>query len=441
MSKTSLQQEFQSRIDYEELMNCTRCGFCLPSCPTYIKTGGNEASSPRGRIALMKAVADGKKEPDEEVEAQLNECLGCRACEPACPSGVNYGHILEQARAVIQEHKRYSVPVRVLRKTVFQWLFLDRRRMETVHRMRWMYEKTPVQKLMQKSGAFRLLPGEAALMERIMPEAAPPKQALRPPVLAVRQQQPLKKVAFFDGCLMSTMFTETNQNTLYLLEKSGCEVVVPDTQQCCGALHAHAGEADGAKKLAKTNIEAFEQTEADFIVTNAGGCGAGLKEYPFLLKEEPEWCERAKVFSEKVGDISTLLAELELPPMKLDAELVTYQPSCHLENVMKEKGNVEALLRRIEGVTYAAMPDKEQCCGSAGIYNLVQPRMAMKILDKKMADVRHVQASVIVTSNPGCLLQMKAGIEREGLADSVKAVHIVDLAAEALKQAESGVTT
>ncbi|WP_438502677.1 (Fe-S)-binding protein [Alteribacter natronophilus] len=418
-------------------MNCTRCGFCLPSCPTYIQTGGNEASSPRGRIALMRSVVEGRKKPDAEVEAQLNECLGCRACEPACPSGVNYGHLLEQARTVINEHKSYSLPVKVLRKATFDWLFMSHDRMQKLHRLRYMYERTPMQNVMRKSGIFKLFPGETATMERVVPPAVPPSELNEVPEVESAAKPAVKKVAFFRGCLMSTMFAETNESTRFLLKQAGCDIVTPKTQECCGALHAHGGETDKAKMLAKKNIEAFEQAEVDAIVSNAGGCGAGLKEYPFLLRDEPEWADRAKQFSEKSMDISTLLASLALPPMKLDAQLVTYQPSCHLSNVMKERGNVEALLGRIEGVQYVAMREKDQCCGSAGIYNLVQPKMAMKILDKKMSDVKDTKASCIVTSNPGCLLQMKAGVERENLSSEVQAVHIVDLLAQAVKNAET----
>ncbi len=382
----------------------------------------------------MKSVVEGRKKPDAEVEAQLNECLGCRACEPACPSGVNYGHLLEQARAVINEHKSYSFPVKVLRKATFDWLFMSHNRMEKLHSLRYMYEKTNVQKVMRKVKVFKLFPGEVETMEKVVPAALPPSQVKEYDEFEFADKPSVRRVAFFRGCLMSTMFAETNESTRFLLKQAGCDIVTPKMQECCGALHAHGGETDKAKLLAKKNIEAFEKEEVDVIVSNAGGCGAGLNEYPFLLRDEPEWAERAKRFADKSMDISTLLAKLELPPMELDSQLVTYQPSCHLNNVMKEKGNVEKLLGKIEGVEYVAMRDKEQCCGSAGIYNLVQPKMAMKILDKKMSDVKETKASRIVTSNPGCLLQMKAGVEREKLTDEVQAVHIVDLLAEAVRK-------
>ncbi|SDN71997.1 (Fe-S)-binding protein [Alkalicoccus daliensis] len=441
MKTGKLQQSFQETIDYEEIMNCTRCGFCLPACPTYLQTGGNEASSPRGRIALMKAVADGRKAPDEEVEAQLNECLGCRACEPACPSGVNYGHLLEQARSVVQKHKKHSPGVKIVRKAVFDWMFMSHKRMQKMHTLRYWYEKTPAQQVMRKTKMLQLLPGEAALMERVLPKAAAPTAIKREKEFEPSPKKSVKRVAFFRGCLMSTMFSETNDSTRYLLKQAGCDIITPEKQECCGALHAHGGETEQAKLLAKKNIAAFEELEVDAIVSNAGGCGAGLKNYPFLLREEAGWVERAKAFSEKTVDICTLLASLDLPDMKSEDTLVTYQPSCHLENVMKEKGYVEELLRKVNGVKYVAMPEKEHCCGSAGIYNLVQPKMAMQILDKKMTDVKLTKASKLVTSNPGCLLQMKAGIEREGMHSEIEALHIVDFLAEAVRKGQDAPDT
>ncbi|WP_026690556.1 (Fe-S)-binding protein [Alteribacter aurantiacus] len=434
---TDLQKSFKEQMDYDELMNCTRCGFCLPSCPTYINSGQNEASSPRGRIALMKGVVEGRIEPDEKVEQQLNECLGCRACEPVCPSGVQYGHLLEQARTVINEHKSYSLPVKMLRKATFNYLFMSSKRMHRVHQLRWLYEKTLAQKLVRASKLLTLFPGEVETMERVVPKTVPPKRLNEWEEVEKGFGKQTKRVAFFNGCLMGTMFYETNQSTRLLLKTAGCEIVTPKKQECCGALHAHGGETEKAIQLAKRNIEAFENLDVDAVISNAGGCGAGLKDYPFLLRKEADWEKRAKAFSDKVTDISTLLASLDLGPLELSDEVVTYQPSCHLENVMKEKGNVEKLLRKVNGIEYVAMVDKDKCCGSAGIYNLVQPKMAMRILDQKMVDVAETNASVIVTSNPGCLLQMKAGIERERLTDSVRAVHIVDLLADAIRKRDS----
>ncbi|WP_096201350.1 (Fe-S)-binding protein [Bacillus sp. FJAT-45350] len=429
--------EFQKRMDYDELMNCMRCGFCLPSCPTYGETVQNEAASPRGRIALMKAVVDGKMEPDEDFERQLSLCLGCRACETACPSGVKYGHLLEEARDILNTTKKYSVPVRVLRKTVFNQLFPHQNRMRSLNSLLWFYQKSGVQKVVQKSKVLHVMPGNMATMEKILPSVPSPKRMKNRPSHVQAEGIVKKKVAFFSGCLMDTMFMETNDSTLYLLKKSGCEVVIPQTQSCCGALHAHSGEKDKAKEMAKKNIIAFEEDHIDYIISNAGGCGALLVEYDHLLKDDPEWVERAKAFSSRVMDISEILVEVGPPKMKLTEQTITFQDSCHLRNVMKTASAPRKLLQSIEGVTYKEMKDADTCCGSAGIYNIVQPDMSNDILDHKMVNAKATSASSIVTANPGCLLQMKLGIEREGLSESVRGVHIVDLLAEAVKYAES----
>lgn len=432
----ALKKDFKERIDYDELMNCMRCGFCLPSCPTYIETKQNEAASPRGRIALMKAVVDGKKEPDEEFERQLSLCLGCRACEVACPSGVHYGQLLEEARDILNEHKKHRLAVRAIRKAVFDGLFPHQKRMRSVHKLLWFYQKSGMRKIVRKTKILKLLPGELATMERVLPEIASPKELEQRPTHVVPKGEKKKKVAFFSGCLMDTMFLKTNDATLFLLEKAGCEVVIPPSQNCCGALHAHSGEKEKARLLAKKNIEAFEREEVDYIISNAGGCGAMLFEYDQLLKDDWAWAERAKNFARKVKDVTEILLEVGLPPMRLPEQVVTYQDSCHLRNVMKTSSAPRQLLKQIEGVTFHELQGADQCCGSAGIYNIIESEMAMQIIDHKMENVKATKATTIVTANPGCLLQMKVGIEREQLSDRMRAVHIVDLLAEAVREAE-----
>ncbi|MCE7794164.1 (Fe-S)-binding protein [Salipaludibacillus sp. CUR1] len=434
--KTQIVQDFQSKMDYDELLNCMRCGFCLPSCPTYIETGGNEAASPRGRIALMKAVVDGKMEPDKDFEDQLSLCLGCRACEPACPSGVKYGHLLEEARDILQAKKKHSLPVKFVRRFFFDQVFPHQNRMRTLNSLMWFYQKSGVQKLARATNMTRIAGKNMSTMEKVLPAIPSPSKMKNRPERIEAESAVKKKVAFFSGCLMDTMFMETNDATLYLLKKANCEVVIPQTQNCCGALHAHSGEKDTAKELAKKNIEAFEEGDFDYIISNAGGCGALLVEYDYLLKDEPEWKERAKAFSDKVMDITEILYDAGLPDMELDPQIVTYQDSCHLRNVMRTAAAPRKLLQSIKGVTYMEMKEADQCCGSAGTYNIIEQEMSMQILDHKMANVEKTEAATIVTANPGCLLQMKAGVEREGKRDSMRAVHIVDLLAEAVKYGE-----
>lgn len=431
--KEIIQLEFKKRMDEDELLNCMRCGFCLPSCPTYIESGFQESHSPRGRIALMKAVTDGLIEPDEDVERSLSMCLGCRACEPVCPSGVNYGHLLEEARDIIHQNKKHSLPVRVLRRAVFDGLFPHPTRMRSLTNLIGIYQRTGLQSVVRKSGIMKVLPESLASMEKVLPKVPTLKEMKNRPKQLAAEGPVKKRVAFFSGCLMDTMFMKTNDSTLKLLQIAGCEIVTPPTQVCCGALHSHSGEKNGAKELARKNIQAFEDLQVDYIISNAGGCGAFLIEYDHLLKDDPTWASRAEDFSNKLKDISAILVDLDFHKreLKLPPQIVTYQDSCHLRNVMKTSVEPRTLLKAIKGIEYREMKDADRCCGSAGIYNIVESEMSMQILDYKMEKTKETEATTIVTANPGCLLQMKLGIEREGLTGKIRAVHIADFLYEA----------
>jgi glycolate oxidase iron-sulfur subunit len=433
--KQNIQKAFRERMDEDELLNCMKCGFCLPSCPTYIVSGYKESQSPRGRISLMKAVYDGVIQPDDEFEKSLNLCLGCRACEVVCPSGVNYGHLLEEARDIINQNKKHSLPVRTVRKAVFKQLFLKKSNLINITSLVGFYQRSGLQKVARKIGFMKLFHDHLREMEKILPDVPKRKTLKQRPEYIPPKVAKKATVAFFSGCLMDTLFLETNNATIQLLQKAGCEIVIPKTQACCGALHGHSGEKELAKELAKQNIEAFEKSNVEFIITNAGGCGAFLIEYDHLLKDDPQWSERAKKFVAKIKDITAILFELNFHKkyrLSLPDQIVTYQDSCHLRNVMKTSKAPRELLRSIKGVTFIEMENADSCCGSAGIYNIVEPKTSMKILDHKMEKMKETKATTVVTANPGCLMQMKLGIEREGLKD-VKAVHIVDLLLEATK--------
>lgn len=425
-----IQQQFSEQMDMDELLNCMRCGFCLPACPTYIETNFDEKHSPRGRISLMKAVADGMIEFDDDVEEALDLCLGCRACEPACPAGVNYGMLLEDARDIIWQNKNQSLPVKAIRNTVFDGLFPHQNRMVNLSGLLSFYQRSGLQKTVRKIGFMKLFPENLAQMERVLPVIPKRKAMKNRPEFLQADSAKQTTVAFFSGCLMDTMFMETNDATLKLLQMAGCDVVIPKNQGCCGALHGHSGEKAKAIQLAKKNIEAFEGTNADYIVTNAGGCGGFLIGYDHLLAHDHEWSERAKVFTGKLKDISEILVDLDfhkLHLLKLPGTVFTYQDSCHLRNVMKTSYAPRTLLAAIANAEFREMPEADRCCGSAGIYNIVEPEMSMQILDHKMMHVQSVQPGIIVTANPGCLLQMKLGIERAGLQEKVQALHIADV--------------
>jgi glycolate oxidase iron-sulfur subunit len=299
-----------------------------------------------------------------------------------------------------------------------------------------LYQRSGMQNVIRKSGLLRLLPDHLAKMEAVLPKVPNMKQLKKRPHLLPAIGERKKRAAFFSGCLMDTLFLDTNMATIELLRLAGCEIIIPEQQTCCGALHGHSGEKSEAILLAKRNIQAFEDSNADFIITNAGGCGAFLKEYDHLLKDDSEWRERAASFTGKLKDFSSVLLELNFDQQSLELpeQIVTYQDSCHLRNVMKTSAEPRRLIRSIKGIEFKEMKNAESCCGSAGIYNIVESEMSMKILDTKMEAAAATRAATIVTANPGCLLQMKLGIERAGLTDRVRAVHLADLLLEAVQK-------
>ncbi|QJD88441.1 (Fe-S)-binding protein [Cohnella herbarum] len=408
-----------------------RCGFCLPACPTFKETG-LEAESPRGRIALMKATVDGVMEPNDQFEDQMNHCLGCRACEPACPADVKYGQLIEQARDAIEAHTvRHRGWVKVVRKLVFKQLFPHQNRMGLLGKGLRIYQKTGLQTAVRKTGAVGLFSKQLADLERTLPKVSGKGVIQQLGTRIPAKGEKLATVGMFRGCLMDSMFTETNNKTVRLLSEAGFEVIIPESQNCCGALHAHSGETHDAKQLAKSNIRAFQEAGVDYIISNAGGCGAILIEYDHLLHDEPDWREQSEWFAKRVKDISTILVEKgRLPqpsqPQSNDRVRVTYQDSCHLRNVMKGGNSPRKLLAALPDVELVEMKDAGSCCGSAGIYNVTQPEMANQILEHKMENANATKAHYIVTSNPGCLMQMKLGIDKHADNDRVQAVHIVD---------------
>lgn len=295
----------------------------------------------------------------------------------------------------------------------------------------WIYQKSGAKKIAHMKPFRRLVPENLALFDKGLDEAKPPFKRNDGRRYPPAGERPVLKVAFFTGCVMEAVFHRINRLSIRLLQQVGCEVVVADKQTCCGALQAHAGEEETAKTVAKQNIEAFESGEFDYIVNNAGGCGAMLKEYGRLLADDPGWAERAARFSKKTVDISVILDMLGFKPEKTLPYRVTYQPSCHMANVQKVVKEPEKLLRSIDGIEWVPLHHPDVCCGSAGIYNLTHFHESMEVLDMKMADIKSTKADVVVTTNPGCLLQIKAGIIKEGLDGRIKAVHLVELLAEA----------
>jgi glycolate oxidase iron-sulfur subunit len=427
-SLEQLREEFQ----YEKTNSCVQCGYCLPVCPTYV-TMRKETHSPRGRIHLVKMVGEGRITDLSVLEEPLDLCLGCRACETACPTGVKYGSILEAARAALVRRKKFSAPVRLLRKTMFKKVFPSNRIMKFIGNSLWLYQKSGLQKAVHASGIIKKLPYHLGDFEAITPPAVSPIERKQTPTRVKAKGKKKYTVAFFTGCIMDAMFQRINRLSVLLLAEAGCDVIVVPKQTCCGALHAHSGEMEEARQLAKQNIAAFEQADIDFIVNNAGGCGAMLYEYDHLLADEKEWADRAAAFSAKSRDISQVLAACGgLPNLQSrPGERVTYQRSCHMTNVQKVTKEPLELLTSVPEIKFVEMEEATMCCGSAGIYNIVHYDESMTILDEKMKHTKATGASVVITTNPGCLLQMKLGIERENLSGSVRALHLVEYLAEA----------
>ncbi|RNF40332.1 (Fe-S)-binding protein [Planococcus salinus] len=430
-----MKDSFVENVNEEYLTDCMRCGFCLSACPTYLATNNDETHSPRGRIALMKAMRDGDVVWDGSVEDSFDMCLGCRACEPACPAGVQYGALIEETRIAIQQVKPKKFVEKTARKAAFDGIFADQKKMAGTVKLIQFYQKSGLQKATRKIGFLDLFPPFMKEMEGVLP--AVEKKKKREKKRGNPSKTATTKVAFFTGCLMDTLFQETNRKTIEMLEWLGAEVTIPKEQQCCGALHGHSGELDKGVRNAKANIDAFDSDDYDYIVNNAGGCGAFLSEYEKHLQADSEYAEKAARFSRKMTDISSLFVKLGLNARlkELESEeagIVTYQDSCHLRNVNKVFLEPRSLLEDAPGFEYKELIDAESCCGSAGIYNLLQPEMARRILDSKMKGVKELQPAKVVTSNPGCLMQMQVGIQREGLEKEMQAVHIVDFLHEAI---------
>ena len=409
---------------------CVHCGLCLSSCPTYRETG-LEMFSPRGRIYLMKGVADGRIGMESDVfQEQMSACLNCRACEAVCPSGVQYGQILEASRTQIEDARDdgrlppHPWPVQLLRSGVFGVLFKRLELFRGFSRMMWLYQRSGVQALARQSGLLKLLglADTEALLPPMSDAFTVPQGQIYPAEGTARYH-----VALLTGCVMATAFADVHAATLRVLRKNGCEVILPPDQGCCGALHVHGGDMDGGRELARRNIAAFEGLGLDAIIVNAAGCGSTMKEYGHLLHDDPAWAARAAAFSAKVKDISEFLAAIELNTCDLKPLpiTVTYQEPCHLAHAQRISAQPRKLLRAIPRLVLKEMPESSLCCGSAGIYNVTQPEMAAQLGARKLNNAQTTNAEVLVTANPGCHLQLAGGLRRRGSTMRVR--HIVEL--------------
>ena len=411
-----------------DLDRCVHCGLCLSSCPTYRELG-LEMDSPRGRIYQMVQVADGQPITDSYRE-HIDLCLACRGCESACPSGVKYGRLVEAARADIEDRTERSWFSRNLRNFVFRRLLPSPALLTAAGASLYLYQVSGLQKVLRFLGFNRV--GALGLKEALTPEAQIPfffseYGRTFPPVGKKRY-----RVAFLGGCMANIAFARLNEATVRVLQQNGCEVVVPAAQTCCGALHAHAGRREDARKLARQNIAAILAEDGlDAVISNAAGCGSTLKEYDELLEHDVAWAEKAVRFKRLVKDATEFLAGIELDRnMRQISAVVTYQDSCHLAHGQKIRNAPRQLLRMIPGLQLVEMPQSDLCCGSAGIYNILHTELSMDILHQKMNNVNVTQATIVATANPGCMIQLQAGVRRWGNGQE-RVVHVIELLDEA----------
>lgn len=416
------------RPSYEDFARCIHCGLCLNDCPTY-RLWGLEADSPRGRIRQMFLVDQGLLSPGEGFVRHIDRCLDCRACETACPSGVEYGALVEYARAQIEQRYRRPWLSRLARDIVYRRLLAHPRRIALAARLLRFYQRSGLQRAVRTAGVLRLL----GLAER---EQLLPRVDDRFFFAQLGKTFPARgpgraRVAFFGGCVAQVTFTALNEATIQVLTANGCEVVVPPAQVCCGALAAHAGVRDAARDLARKNMAAFAGEKFDAMVTNAAGCGSTLKEYARLFSAHEAEYAQAEAFQKGVADVTEFLAALGLSARLKSLPLrVTYQDSCHLLHGQKIREAPRALIRSIPGIELVEMPLSDHCCGSAGAYNVTQTQTALELLAEKMRHAAGTAAQVIVTANPGCLLQLRAGAALHRTGQEV--LHVVELLARAL---------
>jgi len=431
------QREFQetlsgfSAIDnprYEDYSRCVHCGLCSNHCPTY-RLWGREADSPRGRIYQMALVDEGRLELGESFVTHIERCLNCRTCESACPSGVEYGKLLELARAQIEQKYKRSFFSRVAREVVYRRLLPYPKRIAAMARALKLYQRSGLAALARGTGILRLLGlgDRERLMPKIDSEFFFSELGKTFPAKGERRA----RVALFAGCIAQVAFSELNRATIRVLQANGCEVAVPAGQRCCGALATHAGVRDVARELAQRNAQTFLAEDFEAIVTKAAGCGSTLKEYPHLFSQDGAAREQAARFAGKVKDVTEFLAELGLrAPMRPLSLRVTYQDSCHLCHGQKIREAPRTLIRAVPGVEFVEMPLSEQCCGSAGVYNVTETKTSLDLLALKMENARLTKAQAIATANPGCMLQMRAGAQIHDTGQEV--LHVVELLDRAL---------
>jgi glycolate oxidase iron-sulfur subunit len=410
--------------EYDNMLACIRCGLCLTSCPTYVLSL-HEAEGPRGRVGMARALAEGNLPVSNElVEHELN-CLVCDACTAVCPAGVQMDPLQVVLRTRLSDSARQSWKERCIRSLVFGWLFMDLRHFRLLARLLWLYQCLGLRWLVRHLGVLRLLGLQDAegLLPRIPHSFVTPEDQTYRPEGAESQA-----ASFFAGCVMSTALADVDRATLRVLQRAGIQVFNPSQQGCCGALHAHGGDLPRALELAKVNIAAFEKSDGP-VVVNSAGCGAMLKDYAHHLRHDPRWADRARAFSERVRDLSEVLAPGALVLRRGLHRKVVYQDACHLLHAQRISRQPRDLLRQVDGLELVEIAEAGLCCGSAGVYNVTNPRQSRELQQRKLDNALRAAPDVIVTANPGCLLQLRAGLAER--RSEVEVRHIAEVLDEA----------
>jgi glycolate oxidase iron-sulfur subunit len=420
--------------DYEQLINCMHCGMCLPTCPTYELTG-KEIDSPRGRIRMIKAVADGELDITDRFKESIDFCLDCQACVTSCPAGVEYGQLVEAAKLHVEVHNRETGQSSKIKNFVLNWLFADLRRLDFLGRLMSLYQKMGIEKILQKSGILKLISGKLHDMTYMAPRVS----AIKGYDFGNGNASNTKKikVGIIAGCVQDVFFRDVNQDTIDVLKINGYDVVMPEKNICCGSVHGHNGELDMAKNLARQLIDIFDQAGVDFIVLNSAGCGAYMKEYKHLLANDVDYQEKAKKFSEKVLDITEFLVMNEWrQPESNEPVSITYHEPCHLVHTQKVSEEPRTVLNNIPGIDLKELPESTWCCGSAGIYNVTRYDDSMKVLERKMNNIKKTGVSCVVTGNPGCMIQLMYGAKKYQV--DIEVMHPVSLLNRAYQKEGAG---
>jgi glycolate oxidase iron-sulfur subunit len=412
-------------LSVEGVNACVHCGLCLASCPTFAELG-TEMDSPRGRIFLIKSLAEGRIGLGDATVRHLSLCLDCRACETVCPAGVPYGRLIEAAKAEIERQRPGHAARRAFRWLNFGLLLQRPGALAAAAAGLRLYQASGLQRLVRASGLIRWLPGTLAAWEALLP-TLPPAAARAPLPPVVAAEGPRRgRVALLTGCVQSVVFGDHNRATARVLARNGVEVVVPAGQGCCGALNAHGGDHARAVEMARRTIATFEATGADAVVVNTSGCGAHMKAYGALLADDPAWAARARRFAAGVRDIAEYLAREPLRgPLRPVPLTVAYHDPCHVVHGQKIRREPRALLAQVPGLRLVDLPESDWCCGSAGLYNLTEPEMAGRLLERKVRHVLATGVDAVVTANPGCILQIQSGLRARGAR--VDVLHLVEV--------------